>query len=206
MNVREHVQRYLERGFYPMPMWGVDGAGRCLCGGKLPDGKECRPGKHAPELIEGLWKDRPRFSPVDFREEDNVALALGPWQRGEWLVCLDMDGPGDPSLLVGPLPPTLTQASPRGRHYFFTVRAFEALGNWSDAFLTKYSRGYALDIRYARGRINVAPSRTAFGTYRWENDLEPAPLPRSAINAIHNERRRRNLPVTASWDRGGKAP
>lgn len=197
---RDAVRRYIDFGLRPMPMWGVDFRGQCLCGSA-----DCRAGKHSRD--EESWKHGKAYCAHDFAEHDNVAVALGPWRPDAWLVCFDCDGTIDPTRFFPfPLPPTLTQKSPRGLHLFFSVRPYEPLGNWVDVFETKYSLGYALDVRYARGRINVAPSRTSFGTYDWLDWREPAPLPESALQRILSERRRRGLPVESRWDRGGKRP
>lgn len=206
MQVRDWAQRYFDFGLRPMPMWGLDEQGRCRCGGRLPDGKECRAGKHSRD--EDSWKNNPDWGFFqDFSAQDNIAIALGPWRPNAWLVCLDCDGTVDPTRFFPfPLPPTLMQKSPRGLHLFFAVRPYEPLGNWVDVFETKHSFGYALDVRYARGRINVAPSRTSFGTYEWLDWREPAPLPDFALQRIMSERRRRGLPVESRWDRGGKRP
>lgn len=211
MTVRDHVQRYIADGFRPIPMWGVDPSGRCLCGGRLRDGRECRPGKHSPDPVERDWKDR-AYAPSDFAEGQNVALALGPHlMRPDWLVCLDLDGysPEEALRFMGPLglPITRTQLSPRGVHLFYWVRPYEPLGNWNDAFATKLGSGKACDIRYARGRINVAPSRSAFGLYRWIDEADPIrPLPESFLQRIYGERHHRGLPVESRWSRDGKRP
>ncbi len=203
MSVREHVERYIARGLRPIPMWGVDAAGRCRCGST-----ECNAGKHCTDAVEARWKDGAPFQPHEFDESMNVAVALGPWRFGRWLVCLDLDGAEDLSPFVPhylqPLPPTLTQKSPRGLHLFFSVPERAPLGNWVDVFATKYTRGVSLDLRYARGKVNVAPSRSAFGTYHWLDEREPAALPTVAISTILNVRRSRGLPVAQSWERGGK--
>lgn len=196
------VEFYKSVGFRPMPMYGVDGVG-CRCGAF--DG-ECRPGKHADTEVESTWKEGREFVPADFTERHNIAVALGPWGGSDdWLVCLDLDGPFPVEQYMD-LPPTLEQKSPRGRHLFFTVSPFTPLGNWVDCFLTKYTEGSALDIRYARGRVNVAPSRTPHGTYTWGEFREPAPLPQSAIDVIIARRVERGLPVQAEWNRGAKRP
>jgi hypothetical protein len=194
-----------------MPMWGVDDQGRCLCGGIDPrTRKACNAGKHSRD--EESWKSGREYRPGDFSEEDNIALALGPWRSTipqTWLVCLDFDAPlVSPLMLTSgfSLPDTLTQRSPRGLHWFYTVLPFEALGNWVDAFQTKFREGWALDIRYARGRINVAPSRSAFGSYEWLDEREPVPLPAEFIQRILRERRLRGLPVESRWHRGDKRP
>lgn len=212
--IREAVERYISEGFRPMPLWGVDSQGRCLCGGvDRRTGKPCNAGKHSPDPIERDWKDR-AYAPSDFIEGQNVALALGPQLRSpDWLVCLDFDGLADPYTIdvhlgaVHTLPRTRTQRSPRGCHLFYWVRPYEALGNWNDCFQTKHSAGWACDIRYARGRINVAPSRSAFGLYRWEDDgATIRRLPEDFLQRIYLERRHRGLPVESRWSRDGKRP
>jgi hypothetical protein len=201
-SVAEAVAFYCSVGMRPLPMFGVTGD-RCNCG--LPEG-ECRPGKHATPEVESTWKEGAEFGPGDFTERDNIAVALGPWGGSDdWLVCLDLDGPFPVEQYIE-LPTTLEQKSPRGRHLFFTVPAFAPLGNWVDCFLTKYTEGSALDIRYARGRINVAPSRTLHGGYEWAEFREPAPLPQAAIDVILGRRVERGLPVQWEWHRDGKRP
>lgn len=200
-SVREAVEFYRSIGMRPMPMHGiVDGV--CACGAG-----DCRAGKHATSEVESTWKEGREFTPDDFTEQDNIAVALGPWGGSDdWLVCLDLDGPFPVEDYLGKLPPTLEQKSPRGRHLFFSVAAYAPLGNWVDCFLTKYSDGSALDVRYARGRVNVAPSRTLFGTYEWGEFREPAQLPEEAIAVILNRRVERGLPVQWEWHRDGKRP
>jgi len=207
--VRDAVDRYLARSFRPLPMWGVDDQGRCLCGGIDPrTRKPCNAGKHSRD--EESWKSGRQYGPTDFTELDNIALALGPWRPGDWLVCLDVDG-GRPELLARSmgldLPPTLTQQSPRGAHLFFAVVPYEPLGNWNDVFGTKHREGWAVDVRYARGRVNVAPSRSAFGEYRWVDERAPiANLPRQFIRRVLDDRQRRGLEVQRRWERSGKRP
>lgn len=196
----EAVRFYRAHGFRPIPMVGVHPDGRCRCGGT-----DCNAGKHEFRHLDGQWKEGREFHPIDFLPDMNVALALGAWGGGpDWLVCLDVDGPLDVSTFFAGLPVTLTQKSPRGMHYFFTVPPFTPLGNWVDVFLTKYGRGTGLDVRYARGKINAAPSRSAFGVYRWLDWRPPAALPESAISRILSERRHRGLPVQSRWERDGK--
>lgn len=201
MTVREHVERYIARGLRPIPMWGVDARGACRCGSR-----ECNAGKHCTDAVEARWKDGAPFLAHEFTDEHNLAIALGPWRFGRWLVCLDVDGAPDLSPfvphLLPPLPPTLTQKSPRGLHLFFSVPERTPLGNWVDVFATKTARGVALDLRYARGKVNVAPSRSAFGEYRWVDEREPAPLPPAVVSTILNVRRSRGLPVQRVWERG----
>lgn len=202
--IQAAVRSYIARGFRVIPMYGVDASGRCLCGST-----ECNAGKHCDDRTEERWKEGHRYEPQDFRDTDNIAMALGPWQPGKWLVCLDFDGTRDTApFRLGPLPPTLGQLSPRGLHLFYWVRDYEPLGNWVDVFQSKHTTSYgALDVRYARGKINIAPSRTANGTYQWLEECEPAPLPSQVIHRILDERKRRGLPVAHRWERErGKRP
>ena len=199
--VRQAVEFYLSVGLRPMPMYGiVDGA--CACGSF-----DCRAGKHAPPAVEDTWKEGAEFGPDDFAPGDNIAVALGPWGGSDdWIVCLDLDGPFPVESYGWQLPPTLEQKSPRGRHLFFSVPPYAPLGNWVDCFQTKYTEGSALDLRYARGRVNVAPSRTLHGTYEWVRFQEPAPLPDAVTDTILNRRVERGLPVQWEWHRNGKRP
>ncbi len=205
--IRAAVQAYTERGFRCVPLYGVTDEGVCRCGN--PGCKERDAGKHEPPETDGQWKDGRSFGPDDFRPTDNVAIALGPWtSRGgdhSWLVCLDMDGTDTPSTFFPGLPPTLTQKSPRGLHLFFRVPEFEPLGNWVDVYATR-NAGFQLDLRYARGRIVVAPSKGATGAYEWLDWRAPVPLPSSALSAIYGQRHTRGLPVLDRWERGSKAP
>ena len=201
---------YLDQGFRAIPMWGVTPDGRCLCGGIDPrTRKPCNPGKHALTDSEP-WKDGLDHVPGDFSASDNIAVALGPWNRPGWLACLDFDGvpSRDHALTLSglELPETLEQRSPRGLHLFYRVPEFTPLGNWNDALSTKRARDWALDVRYARGKINVAPSRSAHGAYQWLDWRDPAALPESVTERILSERRRRGLPVLRRWEREGKLP
>lgn len=201
LSVPDAVRFYAGQGLRPIPMWGVHPDGRCLCGGH-----DCNAGKHAKDEREP-WKDGRAYGHEHehFVPEDNIAIALGPW-KADWLMCLDFDGPADPSTFFLGLPETLTQKSPRGQHLFFSVRPYAPLGNWVDCLGTKTVRGTGVDIRFARGKINVAPSRSAFGKYEWREWREPAPLPEHIIQTILGDRRRRGLPVESRWDRKGKRP
>ena len=201
--LREAARAYIERGFRVIPMYGVDPAGGCRCGGYT-----CNAGKHELAHLDGWWKQGHEFKVADFDLDMNIAIALGPWRPGKWLVCLDLDGVTSASEAaeIAPwLTPTLTAKSPRGMHLYYWVPDYTPLGNWVDCFKTKYTLGYAIDVRYARGKINVAPSRTAHGTYTWvDPEHGIARLPQPVIDRILDERRRRKLPVLSQWQRDGK--
>lgn len=199
----EAARRYAAQGFRPLPVWGVDGVEgmfRCQC--RDPACKQRDAGKHEPPDTDGSWKDGAGSPLSSFQLGNNVALAMGPQPgKPDWLVALDADGPFDWSLL-GPLPRTMTAKTPRGEHRLFWVPPFEPLGNWVDAFRTK--PGPSLDIRYARGRIVVWPSRNAFGPYEWVEESPPGYLPKTALSAIYAARRAQGLPILPRWSRKGK--
>lgn len=202
-SVRQAAREYALRSFRPIPLYGVDELGDCRCGNPL-----CKPrdaGKHEPEATEGVWKEGGTFSPEDFRETDNIALAMGPYKLDLWLVALDVDGADDLEPFFPGLPITLRQKTPRGAHFLFVVPEFTPLGNWTDVFDTRRA-GFQLDVRYARGRIVVAPSKGATGPYEWTCWRPPAALPMSCVEAILAQRRERGLKVQDAWERGGKAP
>lgn len=211
-DIRAAAAAYIARGFRVVPLYGVDALGRCRCGDAA-----CKPrdaGKHAPPGFEDRAKDGPPFAAADFSEGDNIAIMLGPWTGTDrWLAALDFDGGGpadwslDNAAMAGLMPRTLTQVTPRGKHLVFWVPAFTPLGNWVDCWSTK-DKGYQMDLRYARGRIVVEPSRGATGAYRWVDvNADIAELPRGIIETILNERRRRGLPVLPRWERErGKRP
>ena len=201
--IQDAARSYIERGFRVIPMHGVTPSGACRCGGQ-----DCNAGKHELAHQDGQWKEGREFQPADFTADMNIAIALGPWRPGKWLVCLDQDGVSGPAgvpEIAHWVTPTLNQKSPRGMHLFYWVPDYTPLGNWVDAFQTKRAYGYALDVRYARGKVNVAPSRTAFGTYTWADPgAEVAQLPWPIIDRILDERRLRKLTVLSRWQRDGK--
>jgi hypothetical protein len=202
--VHHAAREYIKRGFRVIPLWGVDPvAGGCLCGSPLC--KERDWGKHEPPATDGQWKDGRTFTEADFGELSNIAIAMGPWKDRRWLVALDCDGCESVAEFFPAMPPTLTQRTPRGRHYIYTVAEYEPLGNYVDVFKTKRA-GYSLDLRYARGRVVVAPSRGATGDYAWLDWRAPAPLPSHALATILHQRRTQKLPVADRWHRGSKDP
>lgn len=203
-NAREAAIGYMQRGFRVVPLIGLDPiAGGCLCG--VPTCKERDWGKHERPETDGAWKNGREFTPADFGDLDNIAIAMGPWKEGRWLVALDLDGTENVAEFFPAMPRTLTQMTPRGSHQIYTVPEFTPLGNYVDVFKTKRG-GYSLDLRYARGRIVVAPSSGATGNYFWSDWRAPAPLPSHALATILDQRRSQKLPVTDRWQRGSKEP
>lgn len=199
-SVRAAAEFYLELGLRVIPIHGIHADLSCRCGGTT-----CNAGKHEKAEIDGIWKDGHDFGPDDFGPDDNIAIALGPWGGSDdWLCAIDVDGPEGVDYWLPDLPETLWQKSPRGSHYFFTVPAYAPLGNWVRCLGEKHQPG--VDLWYARGKINVAPSRSAFGAYEWGPFREPAELPSAVIEQILERRRERGLPVLESWHRGSKRP
>ncbi len=82
------------------------------------------------------------------------------------------------------LPRTLVQASPRGgRHYIFRAKA-------DDQYAGSLCAG--VEIKH-RGYILLEPSTFEGGTYRFETDLDPAPVPdwvprKGGANAMRSDR------------------
>jgi len=207
-SVREAVQVYRSKGFRVVPLYGVDADGICRCAS--PDCKPRDYGKHEPEETKDLWKDGRTFEAEDFGEEHNIALAMGPWGGGGWLVALDVDYHDDVNAFFYPrLPQTLTQRTPTGAHFIFTVPERTPLGNWVNVFGGAPGT-MRLDIRYARGRCVVPPSRSSTtrgsGKYEWLHWQAPAVLPKHVVDTILDVRRSKRLPVQEEWDRGNKQP
>lgn len=206
------AELYLSKGFRVVPLYGIDEDGLCRC-----DNDACKPrdgGKHEPPATDGKWKDGRTFEAADFNEQMNIALAMGPCllslAEGRWLMALDVDGHDDARAFFPDLPPTLTQKTPRGVHCVYTVAHEAPLGNWVDVFAGKSSgQSMTLDIRYARQRIVVAPSRCVASHgdgqgYRWIDWRPPAALPQHVIDTILDIRRQRGLSVDSRWYRKGK--
>jgi hypothetical protein len=199
----EAAAEYLKRGFRVVPLYGIAPSGGCLCGSNLC--KERDWGKHEPPETDGDWKNGRVYTAGDFGAHHNIAIVMGPWRDSRWLVALDCDGTEALAEFFPSMPPTLTQQSPRGRHYIYTVPEFTPLGNYVDVFKTKRA-GFSLDLRYARGRLVVAPSRGATGDYAWLDWRAPAALPNHALASILHQRRTQKLPVAERWARGAKDP
>lgn len=203
-DAREAAALYLDMGFRVVPLYGVTAEG-CECGSPA-----CKPrdwGKHCADEVEARWKDGEPFEASDFAPSDNIALAMGPWGGSdEWLVALDVDGREALSYWFPGVPPTLSARTPRGSHHVFAVPAYAPLGNWVDVCQDKPHGGPSLDLRYARGRIVVAPSRGYSGAYEWTLVREPARLPEHVVESILDRRRARGLEVLEAWERKGKRP
>lgn len=203
------VADYIARGLRPIPVHPPSAGCRCerahpknpeQCHGKVP--------------IDRHWADRGPFAAHEFPAGCNVALAMGRQPSGEWLLGIDVDGEFDLTARLGELPLTMTTRSGRGRHLIYRARPEADFGNWIDLFSTRdqvigYARGYsgAVDLRYARGALVVAPSRHRSGV-AYQTSGEIADLPARALVAIYSRRARLGKPPERRWHgfREGKAP
>ena len=90
MEMRDAVEFYLNNNFRPIPLFGPSHGCQCghdcrkmggqfqQCIGKVP--------------IDPEWANKELFTPDEFPEGCNVALAMGKQQNGKWLVGIDIDG------------------------------------------------------------------------------------------------------------------
>ncbi len=206
-NVKTAAEQYHQRGFRLVPLYGVDADGCCRCSD--PNCKPRDAGKHEPPETKDEWKKGRVFLPEDFDETMNIALAMGPWGGGDdWLVALDVDNHDDVGAFFHPrLPQTLTQMTPTGAHFIFRVPARTPLGNWVNIF---GGASMKLDLRYARGRIVVNPSKGSptrgTGLYQWRHWVRPAALPGYVLDVIYDLRRAAGRDTPDQWDRGRKEP
>jgi hypothetical protein len=98
---------------------------------------------------------------------------MGLQPAGFYLVAIDVDGDLsllDPLVRVhGPLPPTLTARTSRGRHLFFTSES---------TIKNRVNFAPKVDVRGEGGQVVAAPSLHVSGArYTWETVCAPAALP-----------------------------
>lgn len=113
----------------------------------------------------------------------NLALATG---RASGIVVVDVDSPTGELQLekFGPLPPTPTVATGKGRHLYFSMPPCTALGS------TRARLGVDVDTRADGGYIVLPPSVHPSGrVYEWATGLSPvdvpfAPLPDTLLTAL----------------------
>ncbi len=159
--------KYAERGWHVFPMHFIM-QGRAVV--KMPltkwaKGDEGQRATTDPDVIRGWWKKWP---------DAGVGIACGPSE----LLVVDVDGAeGDASLAsleetLGPLPPTRTVFTTRGRHLYF--KTSEGLPTSAGTL------GPGIDTRGVGGFVVAPPSFNQFTdtTYRWaDKNAELAPLP-----------------------------
>jgi len=201
-SIREAARFYLDNNFRPIPVYGPQMGCKCQnpegcsdqCLGKVP--------------IDRDWMDKDLYSPWDFPDGCNLALAMGKQQNGKWLLGVDFDGDINVSDMLF-LPPTLTVRSGRGYHMIYEVRPDCALGNWVDVLGTRDKKtGYkgdvngAIDFRYCRGALLAPPSTHKSGKkYEWHNFTEPLMLPEDTLHRMRARyyRKHPNVKRHSSW-------
>lgn len=157
---------YAIRGWYVLPVYGIDKYGNCTCGGKA----NCKPGKH-PMLSN--WQTRASKSLNTLTKwwtqspDANIGICCGKSR----LVVIDVDpkNSGDQTFtqVLKDFPEvgkTLTAKSGSGgRHYYFTVLRGISVKNDTGTKL-----GPGIDIRADGGLIIAPPSKhLSGGTYAW---------------------------------------
>lgn len=202
--ILEWVQRYLDKGMRPIPLYHPEDGCQCAhkdkeescenqCLGKVP--------RHAD------WAEK-SYSIEDFRDRCNVGLAMGKQTNGNWYFGLDMDGEVYLNWF-DEMPQTLETITGRGRHWIFQVSDDSFLGNWRDVFgvrdkVAGYKEGIAgaIDTRYSRGILVCPPSLHKSGIkYQWKHWQQPIFLPDQFRIDILNGRRRAypNSKIYYSW-------
>lgn len=154
----------------------------CSCS----DGPGCHsPGKH-PRITRGLHQATtdPEQIRSWWRQWPNANIGV---RTGGDLLVLDLDTTDAAGLLdqlgqdLGPLPATLTVATPRGEHRYYQVPADSDLRN----SVSRLAPG--VDVRANGGYVVAPPSLHETGRrYEWADPHPPAPLPARWIDTITN--------------------
>ena len=192
MTIKEAAQFYIDNGYRPLPIFGIE--------------DKCKHRPYKPELDckgqcwgkvpkEEHWPNK-EFTVDDFDESCNLALIMGKQLDGRWLVGFDIDGELDLSEWFQ-LPKTLECKTNRGVHLIFEVPEDSPLGNWIDVMHTRcdingYRLGYkgALDIKFCRGAMVSPPSATkSKNRYEWLEWIKPSMLPYEEINYLIRKRK-----------------
>ena len=77
---------YLDNNFRPIPVFGPQMGCRCT---RRQDSTGCQQQCLGKVPVDPNWADKDLFSPWDFEEGFNVALAMGRQQNGKWLLGID---------------------------------------------------------------------------------------------------------------------
>lgn len=190
-SMKEAAKFYIEQGFRPMPLYGVQE--KCKHKPVKPE-LDCRGQCWGKVPKKDHWPDED-FRLDDFDEDSNLALIMGKQLDNRWFVGFDIDGQLDlEEFLI--LPETLECKTNRGKHLIFQVYPDAPLGNWNDVFNTRSENGYrrnyqgALDIKYCRGAMTSPPSKTkSESIYEWKEWRQPALLPEEEIKYIIRKRK-----------------
>lgn len=181
---------YAAMGFLPVPVYGVDTAGQCMCQerGACP-----KPGKHP---VGHAWQKR-ASSDVDAvrrlfaRHSGNIGVCLA----GTPFVVLDFDGPQGLAMRDSlDLPETLiARSGSGGEHWVYRLQPWQSADE-----ITDHAAGLKWDVK-KRGQIVVAPSiHASGGAYEWTNEVPPAPLPDAIYERIRRQHRQAPKPHAAS--------
>lgn len=147
---------YAERGYYVIPLHGVNDDGTCTC----PMSPECESaGKHP------LYRDWPEAASCDAKVVAGWWQGFGKYPRNVGIVCgksnlvvIDIDGPDGEAALAAvadKIPPCPQVITRRGRHLYLSgqVQAAKLPG---------------LDVKAGNGFVVAPPSRRMDGgLYRW---------------------------------------
>lgn len=166
----EAARMYLDLGLLPIPVYGVDEKGACLCGNR-----DCKArGKHP---VGANWQKRaPRTSDEVRDIFDGHYGNLGVCVAGTPYVVLDFDGEEGLATLTeledaGMIPRTLRARSGGGGAHLI----YELDTRHGPAAISDRRVGPKWDVK-KHGQVLAAPSRHASGAwYEW---IDPAPIAR----------------------------
>lgn len=204
-NMHKAVEFYVENGFRPMPLHGIED--RCQHRPIKPE-LDCKGQCWGKVPKQEHWPDKDFFTTDHFPSGCNLALIMGEQLDGRWFAGLDLDGYLDLDKFLE-LPPTLECITARGRHLIYEVPADTPLGNWNDILSTRSkTAGYrldykgALDLKYCRGAMASPPSINKHGKeYEWTEWRRPEMLPASEIAFMIRKRKSAhpNVPRYRTW-------
>lgn len=177
------------RGWAVLPIWWIDGSGRCACG-KPNDAPRHKPGKHpigkpdaAPHGVKNATTDEATIRRwVERYPRMNLAIACGAVSGGIVGIDVDPQSGGAEALAElearhGPLPRTPTNLTGGGGAHYL-VHADDATRAILGGKL-----GLGIDIKSDGGYLLVPPSRHVSGRgYEWDaaahpDDIQLAELP-----------------------------
>jgi len=172
--IPKEVERYIEKGWYILPLWGCreDGSCRCPEGEKCPNGMR---GKHpiaslAPKGVHSATNDIKTVR-YWFQKRPDAGVGLVTGQRNGFFV-LDVDPRhgGWESLekierAYGPLPDTLrVKTGGGGKHFYFRLPKDRKI------FSKQSALGAGLDVKGENSYVVAPPTRHTLGDrYEWEN-------------------------------------
>lgn len=167
-----HALHYASLGIPVLPLNFIDPNGLCSCGG-IQKNPSCKPGKHpfgklVPHGLRDATTEPEKIREWFIGKPHNVGICTGEISGFFVLDRDDRDG-GNLALAelegrYSALPPTLTQTTGNGRHYFFRMPESQPIKNSVKGFAN------GLDIRGTGGYVVAPPSVHATGrAYQWDN-------------------------------------